>query len=118
MISTPLPLRCPWHPFAVALALLLLALVLPVPAQAMLAGMQSDAETMYAPPEEARATIDRMDEAGVQLLRINVSWHDVADDCGGQSVESLADHNNSCYGWKRLDNLVGHSRERGIQVLA
>lgn len=98
--------------FALALA--------PTTAHAVLYGVESNAELTNSNRTEAQraATLTQMRAAGVQVVRINVGWNELAARCGGQSPTALRDGANPCYDWGVFDQVVRLSRARNMQVLA
>ncbi len=96
-----------------------LVLLAPTAANATLVGMESAWQLANSDQtnEQREAALDLMQQQGVQIVRVNWHWNETATSCAGQTAAQLADPNNSCYDWSRLDNLVGAANERGIQVL-
>ncbi len=96
------------------------ALATPATADAtILVGMESNRElvnTTQTPELQAQA-LDLMQEQGVQVVRANFRWYDVAEGCAGQTPKQLENPDNPCYSWGRFDGIVKQANDRGMQVL-
>lgn len=95
------------------------ALLVPMSANATLVGMESNRElvnTTQTAQDQADA-LQKMKDQGVQVVRANYRWYEVAASCAGQTPEQLQVHTNPCYNWSRLDSLVQAANARGIKVL-
>jgi hypothetical protein len=95
------------------------ALLAPTTANATLVGMESAWQLVNTNQtnEQREAALDLMQQQGVQVVRVNWRWFEVAANCDGRTAAELADPTQSCYDWSRLDNLVSEANERRIQVL-
>jgi hypothetical protein len=106
-------------PFLVLLSILAM-LVVPAGANAaILIGMESNRELVNTTqtPELQGEALQKMKDQGVQVVRANFRWYDVAEGCAGQTATQLENHLNSCYSWGRLDSLVQQANDRQMQVL-
>jgi hypothetical protein len=85
----------------------------------MLVGVESNGEftNPNRTPAQQLAALDTAKSAGVQIIRANVSWKDIAANCAGQTVDQLAAFTNPCYSWTNLDALVQGAHARGIQLV-
>lgn len=61
--------------------------------------------------------LDKMAIQGVQVVRANFGWNEIAVNCAGRSVAELGNPDNGCYNWAVLDSLVNLANQRGIKVL-
>ncbi|MCB0879441.1 MAG: cellulase family glycosylhydrolase [Thermoleophilia bacterium] len=104
---------------AVLLGSVAAMLVAPAGASAIMVGMESTHELVNTTQsnEQREHALDLMKEQGVQVVRANWRWYEVAAGCGGQSTTALSDPDNACYDWSRLDNLVESATDRKMQVL-
>lgn len=86
-------------------------------AQSYVIGMQDTAQTLsFGTQTQA---LDEMQALGVHVVRITMSWSDVAAGCSASlTLAELADPDNACYSWSLYDALVANAQSRGIQVLA
>lgn len=109
----------PLLPTTAAFAAAAATLAMPTSAHAILVGMESNRELVNTNQsnEQREAALDLMKEQGVQLVRANFRWYEIANGCEGQSAAALANHANPCYDWSRLDHFVGEANERRMQVL-
>jgi hypothetical protein len=97
-----------------------LAAIAPSPASAnIIVGFEANGELANPErtPEEQSAALDKVQAAGATLIRINVSWKNVAENCVGQTLPALTDNTNPCYKWSVYDSLISQANQRGIQVL-
>jgi hypothetical protein len=99
-----------------------IALLAALPANAhanMLLGLESNAEFTNSDrvPALQDPAIEKAQGLGAQVIRGNVNWADVAYNCGGQTLNALAQSTNPCYRWDVLDNLVHESNRLGIQLI-
>lgn len=94
-------------------------LALPSGASAMLIGLESNGEFINSDrvPALQNPALDKAKSLGAQVIRVNVGWNEIAGACAGRSLVTLANHENDCYHWAILDNLVRESHARGIQLL-
>lgn len=96
------------------------ALAMPASASAtILVGMESNRELANSDrtPELQSAALDKMQAQGVQVVRVNLGWNEVAPNCGGQTPAALKNHINPCYDWSRVDSLVTLTKVRKQQLL-
>lgn len=95
------------------------ALTAPSSASAIMVGMESSSELVNTTQtnEQRERALDLMKMQGVQVVRVNWRWYEVAEGCAGQSAKELENHENPCYDWSRLDNLVSETNKRRMQVL-
>ena len=107
-----------------ALASLFLVLVgtaalAPVSASAMTMGVEANGELANPgrTPADQAAALDRLQAQGATLIRLNVSWQQVAEGCAGQQLSALRDNTNACYDWSVYDSLVSLASARNIQLL-
>ncbi|MCW2950522.1 MAG: hypothetical protein JWN41_1535 [Thermoleophilia bacterium] len=68
-------------------------------------------------PDQQAVSLDKVVAEGATLIRVNVSWADIANGCKGQTLPSLTDNTNACYNWAVYDSLVKLAQERGIKLL-
>ena len=95
------------------------ALLVPANAHAILVGMESNRElvnTTQTAEMQAEA-LQTMKEQGVQVVRVNWRWYEIAEGCAGQSISALRQHTNPCYDWSRLDTLVKEASRLRMNVL-
>jgi hypothetical protein len=95
------------------------ALALPTNASAIMVGAEANGELVNSDrtPELQAIALDRMEAQGVQVLRANLSWGEVAANCGGFTAVELENNAHPCYNWAIVDSLVRLAAERKIQVL-
>lgn len=106
-------------PFAMLVAVAA-SLLAPSSASAILAGAESNRELVNSDrtPALQRIALDKMKKQGVQVVRGNFGWNEVATSkCKGKSITQLSNHRNSCYNWKIFDSFVKQANQRRIQVL-
>ncbi len=105
--------------FALPLALLAASLLAPASASAVMVGMESNRELVNTTqtPEQQREALQEMKRQGVQVVRANWRWYEIAEGCGSESMCALRQHTNSCYDWSRLDNLVAEANRLRMHVL-
>jgi hypothetical protein len=109
--------------FAIPATLLIAAtaaLVLPAASSAtILVGAESSRELVNSTqtPELQDAALAKMQAQGVQVVRANFRWFEIAAGCAGQSATLLQNPDNPCYDWSHVDGLVSQANARGIQVL-
>lgn len=92
---------------------------IPASAHAVMIGMESNRELVNTTqtPELQEVALNLMKAQGVQVVRANARWYEVAGGCAGESIASLGNHLNSCYDWARIDSLVKLTNERKMSVL-
>jgi hypothetical protein len=102
-----------------ACCLAVAALALPATASAMLVGAESNGELVNSDrtPALQAAALDKMRAQGVQVVRVNFGWNEMAVNCAGRSAAALGNHTDPCYTWGVLDSLVTLAKARKIQVL-
>lgn len=95
------------------------ALTVPASASAIMVGMESSSELVNTTQteEQRERALDLMKQQGVQVVRVNWRWYEIAEGCAGQSATQLQDHENACYDWSRLDHMVREANKRKMQVL-
>ncbi|MCZ4495555.1 MAG: hypothetical protein JWM25_138 [Thermoleophilia bacterium] len=102
------------------LAVIAALLALPNSASAMLVGAESNgalANSDRTPALQA-AALNRMQAQGVQIVRVNFGWSELAANCGGRrTLASLKAHTNPCYNWAVLDSLVTLTKARKMTLL-
>lgn len=88
-------------------------------AQAMMIGTESNGELVNSniTPEMQIASLDRMKDHGVQVIRVNWGWNEVAQGCAGYAPQELEDDKAPCYTWQLLDNLMRESSRRNMVIL-
>ncbi|MEO6866387.1 MAG: cellulase family glycosylhydrolase [Gaiellales bacterium] len=105
--------------FAIAAAMIA-PLLAPSNAHAILLGMESNGELINSDrtPALQATALDKMQKQGIQVVRVNVGWNEMATGaCDGQTRFQMRNHNNPCYTWVVLDSLVDLATERKIKVL-
>lgn len=107
-----------------ALTLGLMGTAAPTQAQAagILVGAESNGELVNSnrTPELQAQVLDRMKAQGIQVVRANFGWNEIAlGGCGAfvATPQLLADHANPCYNWHLLDSLVSQTNARGMKLL-
>lgn len=97
----------------------LVLLALPTSAGAMIVGLESNGEFTNSDrsPDKQNPALDKAKGLGAQVIRANISWAEIAQNCGGQSLAALGNPQNPCYSWAVIDNLVRESNARGMQLL-
>ena len=95
------------------------ALLSPASALALQVGAEANGELINSDrtPALQAAALDKMQAQGVQVVRINMGWNEIAANCGTQSAAQLTDPDNGCYTWGVLDSLVTLAADRNIKVL-
>jgi hypothetical protein len=101
------------------IAVVATALLAPTSAHATLVGMESNRELVNTTQsaQDQDDALQKMQDQGVQVVRANWRWYEVAGACGGQSPNQLSKHTNSCYDWSRLDTLVKGAGKHRMKVL-
>lgn len=102
------------------LALASLALLVPASAHAVIYGVEANNDLANSNRSTAQRTqtLDRMQAQGIRIVRVNMGWNELAENCGGVSASALANQEHPCYTWGVFDQVVSLASERGIQVLA
>jgi hypothetical protein len=97
------------------------SLLAPLSAQAIMVGAESNGELVNSnrTPALQAIALDKMQKQGVQVVRGNWGWNEVATGptCALQTPAQLADPENLCYNWTLLDSFVSQANARNIQVL-
>ncbi len=102
-----------------ALAAASLVLLLPSAAGAAVFGVEAnnDLSNSNRTTEQRTQTLDRMKAQGVQIIRVNFGWNEIAANCGGISASELANNEHPCYDWRVFDEVADLARDRNIQML-
>jgi hypothetical protein len=96
---------------------LLVLLLLPVAAQASTRQQslfQDDNSLIYAGDAQREKTLDELDALGVDVIRTNLLWSQVAADANSRTRPSGDRYATA--GWARWDALVAGARARGMAV--
>ncbi|MCW2950521.1 MAG: hypothetical protein JWN41_1534, partial [Thermoleophilia bacterium] len=95
------------------------ALAMPPVSHAMLMGVEANGELVNPErtPAQQAASLNRIQAQGARLIRVNVSWKQIAANCGNQSLTAQRLDTNRCYNWAVYDSLVSLAQDRGIQLL-
>lgn len=104
----------------VVLSAALASLALPAPASAIVIGVESNSELVNfgVSRTSQAATLERMRQQGVRIVRINMGWNEVAGAaCATRDAATLRNPDNGCYDWAVFDGVVQEATARGIQVL-
>jgi hypothetical protein len=102
------------------LAVAAAALVLPAASSAsIIVGAESSRELVNSTqtPDLQDQALAKMQAQGVQLVRANFRWFEIAGACAGQSPAMLRNPDNACYDWSHVDGLVSQANARGMKVL-
>ncbi len=100
---------------------LLILLAFPVSAQAkVIPSLHAEGALRNPNPAAREQTFVDMQQLGVRIARVTLSWHDVATACGETAKANpavLQDPNNGCYNWGLYDDLVTRSKAHNIDLL-
>ena len=102
------------------LATVAASLAVPASAHAILVGAESNGELVNSDrtPALQAIALDKMRKQGVQVVRVNWGWNEVATPvCAAQTPELLENHENTCYNWVLFDSLVSQATARNMRVL-
>lgn len=81
---------------------------------------QATREVRSADPGVRAAALDEVEALGVQWLRVNLYWQDVAPDPDGRSVPAFDETDPSAYpasAWAIYDRMFADARARGLRLL-
>ena len=81
---------------------------------------QDDNRLEFSPPAEVNKTLDRLDELGVDRLRVSVFWVSVAPDPDSDKRPDFDARDPDAYPqakWERFDHLVREAAKRGIGIM-
>lgn len=106
-------------PVLVALGTALVALAAPTSAHAIMAGAESNGLLVNstATPAIQKAELDRMKSQGVQVVRVNFGWSEIAAGCANATPAQLTDHLNGCYNWSVIDSFVKLAGENKMRIV-